>query len=857
MNQNRTDDERTTRTTRIVTLDFNGGSHVYRNPELGMNIPVRIAPSGISADRARMLAETLNRDCADSHVRFEVGASSAEKAVAAEIEAEKASETVSAVRIGCTSDFDQYGAFLGLAEGIGKGDAFVLLDDSANDAELVNVIRHEAGHILGTLDHGGAGLARYAWQHSTTIYNGGSDNPSGYYVKYLKSKTTETIKYKYVSPPSELDGVTLRYRSEGTEITTVYDTYDSEFLEKPDTVYSSPTYTTELYRNVSGGSLSSLSIYGGSADNCSVSGDVGVSFEYDHDEVGVYGSSSDYVRYSNYQYHFGSASGCLIGGKLFVDGGCVARQCEAASIIVKGSRLEQSYDSTLAPDSTNGDDRRTFSYARAQIENCNVSGGNLIVGLGGEARNIIVKSGGAVIGNDISINTWYNKNIDGVGFPAYDEAGRAELRTELENYGAAKVTNLIVEGGAVTVNYGGELYGADINGTLTFSEGAVVGGVITCKGVMLWEDVVPQTNIKIKIDLHDYAVPNYTEEIKDEQGRLVKTIDYFANYTTKIYSYTYFSDGTSKVTTTTGTFNNNDGRFDMTNWKYTFAAPIGQLEYASALPYILVDLGGSEKDFDEGRIGFIYPTSNSELELNISGDKRKWEEQWGHINGADSPIGFIGSIAYNAAFASKAGIFLVHAEALGREHHRVRPLAEETGRCFMQAGSVAVIGRIFRVLETLDLAVGNDDDDHAALVPQLIEHGNDSPPVADGVDVSFPVAAVRLFDGTDTEVGTDAIPDEAFQPVGGINDHRFVLVVFVPKCGQFGENFVERLRKRELVAVDLAETVFRLDEDCIGGGCTEGALAHAFLTVYHEARRAVFAPGLNGFKHVHCIVPPF
>ena len=135
MNQNRPDNERTTR---IVTLDFNGGSHVYRNPELGMNIPVRIAPSGISADRARMLAETLNRNCADSHVHFEVGAAFA--------------ENTSSVRIGRTSDFDRYGAFLGLAEGIGSGDAYVLLDDSANDAELVDVIRHEAGHILGTLE---------------------------------------------------------------------------------------------------------------------------------------------------------------------------------------------------------------------------------------------------------------------------------------------------------------------------------------------------------------------------------------------------------------------------------------------------------------------------------------------------------------------------------------------------------------------------------------------------------------------------------------------------------------------------------------------------------------------------------
>lgn len=36
MYRNRPDNERKTRTTRIVTFDFNGGSHVCRNHELGM-----------------------------------------------------------------------------------------------------------------------------------------------------------------------------------------------------------------------------------------------------------------------------------------------------------------------------------------------------------------------------------------------------------------------------------------------------------------------------------------------------------------------------------------------------------------------------------------------------------------------------------------------------------------------------------------------------------------------------------------------------------------------------------------------------------------------------------------------------
>ena len=88
MNPNRPDHETTPR---IVTLDFNGGSHTYRNPALGLTVPVRVVPSGISAERAHALAAALNSTCTDSHVHFEVGS---------------ASETASAVRIGRTDDFD-------------------------------------------------------------------------------------------------------------------------------------------------------------------------------------------------------------------------------------------------------------------------------------------------------------------------------------------------------------------------------------------------------------------------------------------------------------------------------------------------------------------------------------------------------------------------------------------------------------------------------------------------------------------------------------------------------------------------------------------------------------------------------
>ena len=55
----------------------------------------------------------------------------------------------------------------------------------------------------------------------------------------------------------------------------------------------------------------------------------------------------------------------------------------------------------------------------------------------------------------------------------------------------------------------------------------------------------------------------------------------------------------------------------------------------------------------------------------------------------------------------------------------------------------------------------------------------------------------------------------------------------------------------------VVETVRGLDEDRAGSGRPEGGLSDAFLTVDHDARRLVFASGLDGFKHAHDQFLPF
>ena len=181
MNRNRPDDERTPR---IVTLDFNGGSHVYRNPELGMSIPVRIAPSGISADRARTLAEMLNGDCADSHVRFEVRATS--------------TEGKSSVRIGRTADFDEYYFdFLRDKNGQLTPEAKLIREELIKEADLLQKLTNPY-------------CANRSYIHYLMIEEGQDNNPeiSQQREQLLKSVETEFIdEAEHVSNADFFDNV--------------------------------------------------------------------------------------------------------------------------------------------------------------------------------------------------------------------------------------------------------------------------------------------------------------------------------------------------------------------------------------------------------------------------------------------------------------------------------------------------------------------------------------------------------------------------------------------------------------------------------------------------------------------------
>ena len=569
--------ERNTQTNRTVVLDFNGGLQVYRNPELGLNIPAQVAPSGISADRARTLAEALNKNYVDSHVRFEVGTTS--------------SENASAVHIGRTSDFDRYGAFLGLAEGIGSGDAFVLLDDSASDAELADVIRHEAGHILGTLDHGGAGLARYAFTHTIEYHWG---KVFGHSSEYLDSFYTVNYTFSEVTPPSDVEDLTLRY---GEDYTIIEKKYFAWYKNHGDTYHETRRSTAKGYVNASGLTLKTLTIQGGNATGCTAD-EITVSSADTYDWIyQYYGTAPD--TYSNIKSHRGTATNCT-AGYLKVTYNAIASNCT-----VNGA-LTVMYNS-------GGD----YGHYNPVAQNCTVNG-SLNVFFGGIANDIIIQSGYA----------WIS----------------ARYQEYASDYDIAVANNLIVEQGYVEVDNGGELHNATINGRLLATAGAKLTGTITCKGVQITEGCVPQTNITIKVNLRDYAVANYTDRTWNDRDQVTRMVEYFANYTTRTtdYTYVYNPDGSVKdvsLTVSYGTFDVNDERlglrvYQVKDWKYTFYADFGFVNELAALGKVVVDFGGSEKEFDSGTIqlgmgkytgsGIPFQWQSKEEQWSISSTGSSW-----------------------------------------------------------------------------------------------------------------------------------------------------------------------------------------------------------------------------------------
>ena len=136
-----------------VYLDFDGELTSYNGEILTVD-NVEVKESSLTEERINFIVAELNAKYSDQNVIFVT-----DKPKTAEY---------STIFIGKTSAFDSYGNFAGLAETLDTNNtnktdkAFVMLDSTASDEQIISTISHETAHLLGTLDHGGEGLNAYA-----------------------------------------------------------------------------------------------------------------------------------------------------------------------------------------------------------------------------------------------------------------------------------------------------------------------------------------------------------------------------------------------------------------------------------------------------------------------------------------------------------------------------------------------------------------------------------------------------------------------------------------------------------------------------------------------------------------------
>ncbi len=593
---------------RTIGLDFNGGLHRYRNTDIGVNIAAHVTPSGIACERCNHLTAKLNHESTGHGVRFVVG-----------------NHADATIHIGKTDAFNCFGRFAGLAEGIGSGDAFVLLDDSSSDDELLTVIRHEAGHLLGTLDHGGMGLARYA---SIINYTYNVDKPksdSSHYDYYLYAVRTVNQRVNdQFYPVGIYDGnITLESYNDYRIVQYLWDWYDiddghgaTQYVTE-DSVYNNYRYASdcEAYR---------IDVYGGYAMNCTAH-TIFISHQSEADtyvwQSSLYDTYNDEYAQSNYVFTNGGAVGCK-SEYLFLYGGAMAFECTVSrSMSVEAVEFE-----------ANGEILWSRSEDCILVSTDEDHGCRLDVGYGGTALNTLIKR---------NLNTFIYTDWVYIGNYDFDEE-------KFKKLGYAEAIDLTVENGDVDVYNGGKLHNATINGKLHAVAGAVLEGDIVCTSVDL-EGVTPDTNITIKVDLRDYAQPFFEEWVDNTY------IEYYANYKTitRVYDpesiqyfewegeyYPYYTD---LLYVTNGYFDNKDGRFDMKDVKHSFSVSLGEVD-AKSLSKIVIDFDGTDAYFDDGYFYFDYPYEPVEVDdkeyipfteydlpFQFKGDKRNYsvEYSWG------------------------------------------------------------------------------------------------------------------------------------------------------------------------------------------------------------------------------------
>ena len=107
--------------------------------------------------------------------------------------------------------------------------------------------------------------------------------------------------------------------------------------------------------------------------------------------------------------------------------------------------------------------------------------------------------------------------------------------------------------------------------------------------------------------------------------------------------------------------------------------------------------------------------------------------------------------------------------------------------------------------------MSQQDDRHSALIPKPVNQSHDCVPVLHREHI--PLAVADRLDVLDVVRGAYLLPDQLFKPVCCIENERLVGVIFCYQHGEVLFDLIVGFRYREMVHLDVGESVLSDQED--------------------------------------------
>lgn len=471
----------------LVYLDFDGELASY-NGELLTIDRVEVEDSGLTEPQIARIVSGLNEEFEGQNIVF-----TAEK---------PASGEYSTVFIGGTSAFEPFGSFAGLAETVDTGNAvrndnaFVILKGGESIEAIIDTIAHETQHLIGTLDHGGEGLGRYAWVETLTCSNVSSSglkigqdssNDAGYVSGYKATLVSATVNSggclscgygQLTSTVVNSDGVAYLSRGSATAATINGGRFHLRQATLVSATVSNDGVLTLFTGSVSSATVNSASIIvsGGSANGMTLN------------------NASMYIH-----------SGGVVSGLALTSGGYASIQY--SGLISSGTVFSSSY----------------ILNSGGELKAIRLSGGRIHCAYGGQATGITgvngslsMESGGKILSAAIGGSADFEIRNNGIA-----SSMTSYLSARMAVRGGGSAVNTTLNSATVFVRSGGCVRNLSMSrGIMYLSGSAILSGSIVNGGKLVTGGLVNAFGATYTVNLAGYTGTEVTDALVDNYANL-------------------------------------------------------------------------------------------------------------------------------------------------------------------------------------------------------------------------------------------------------------------------------------------------------------------------------------------------